>query len=145
VSSAATRASVVVPAAPGAGAWLAWLAAGFALATLFAGLAWFAPRLAGDDPVCALRRLAGVPCPTCGLTRALAALAAGDWRYSLALHPWALALVLQAVAAWGLWAAWLAGRLRLRPDRWLPRVAVLNVAALGTLWLARLVAGFLPG
>jgi hypothetical protein len=64
----------------------------------------------------------------------------GAWRESLALHPWALALTLQAAAAWALWAAWLARRLRLRPDRWVPRAVAVNLAGLMLLWLARLLA-----
>jgi hypothetical protein len=56
------------------------------------------------------------------------------------LHPWALALALQTVAAWLLWAAWLAGGLRARPDRWVPHAVAANLGALMVLWLARLLA-----
>jgi hypothetical protein len=94
---------------------------------------------------CALRHLAGLACPTCGLTRALALLARGAWRESLLMHPWAAALAVQAGAALLLWALWRAGRLRARPDRWIPHAAGLNLAALVVLWFARLVTGTLPG
>jgi hypothetical protein len=133
----------LAPAESRRGAWLAWLAVGAALV-----LAWAAvtasPAVTGE-PLCALRRASGHACPTCGVTRALALLARGAWRESLALHPWAAALALQSVGAWALWAAWLAGRLRARPDRWIPHVLAANAAALAVLWLARLATGTLPG
>jgi hypothetical protein len=117
--------------------------AGAALALAWAGLA--APRSGGGEPLCALRHLSGLACPTCGVTRALALLARGAWRESLALHPWAAALALQVVAAWATWAAWIAGRLRTRPDRWIPHTLAANVVVLATLWLVRLATGTLPG
>jgi hypothetical protein len=125
------------------GAWLVWLAAGAALALAWVAMAGSHPE--GGEPLCALRRVGGPACPTCGVTRALALLARGAWRESLALHPWAAALVLQLLCAWALWAAWLAGRLRARPDRWAPHALAANVAALAVLWLARLATGTLPG
>jgi len=132
----------LAPAGARRGAWLAWLVAGAALALAWVALA--APHAATGEPLCALRRAGGLACPTCGVTRALALLARGAWRESLALHPWALALALQAVAAWALWAAWLSGRLRARPDRWIPHVFAANAAALAVLWLVRLATGMLP-
>jgi hypothetical protein len=74
----------------------------------------------------------------------LTLLAHGVWRESLALHPWAAALVLQALGAWALWAARLAGRLRARADRWIPHALAANAAVLAVLWLARLATGTLP-
>jgi hypothetical protein len=135
--------SALAPAASRRGAWLVWLVAGAALA--LAGVAIAASHPASGEPLCALRRACGLACPTCGVTRALALLARGAWRESLALHPWAGALVLQLLGAWALWAVWLAGRLRVRPDRWFPHALAANAAALIGLWLARLVTGTLPG
>jgi hypothetical protein len=37
--------------------------------------------------VCPFKSFTGLPCVTCGATRALLALAQGAWRESLALHP----------------------------------------------------------
>jgi len=133
----------LAPAGSRRGAWLAWLAAGAALALAWAALA--APHAAGGEPLCALRRVVGLACPTCGLTRALTLLARGAWRESLALQPWAAALALQLPIAWGLWAAWLSDRLRARPDRWIPHALAANLAALAALWLLRLATGTLPG
>jgi hypothetical protein len=129
-----------VPAGVGARrvAWAAWWLTGVALAVLLrtAPAGW----LAAGPVACAFRQVTGVECPTCGLTRALAALAQGAWRESLALHPWALALAVQAAAAWALWAAWLARWLGARPDRWIPHAVAANLGALVVLWLARLLA-----
>jgi hypothetical protein len=124
-------------------AWIAWWLAGASSVALF----WSAPAVlsAASPAACAFRQVTGVECPTCGLTRAFAALAQGAWRESLALHPWALALALQAVAAWVLWATWLAGGLRVRPDRWVPHAVAANLGALVMLWIARLLAHGLPG
>jgi hypothetical protein len=133
------------PAPEAPARWLPWLAAGAALALAWAVASWWHPGAAAGAPLCALRRATGLDCPTCGLTRALALLARGAWRESLALHPWALPLALQAGAAWLAWAAWLAGRLRARPDRWIPHALAVNVVALLALWLARLLTGTLPG
>jgi hypothetical protein len=38
---------------------------------------------------CALRAATGIPCPGCGLSRALAALARGEWQAALAFHAFA--------------------------------------------------------
>lgn len=94
--------------------------------------------------ICWLRSVAHVSCPTCGITRSLELLARGDVAGSLALHPWGLALAAQALLALAVVAAWGAGRLRERPDRWVPHIAAFNAAALVVVWAARLASGTLP-
>ena len=37
--------------------------------------------------ICQFRRLTGLPCPTCGVTRSLAMLAKGEWQRAIAYHP----------------------------------------------------------
>lgn len=74
------------------GRQLAFLWGGAALAC--AAAAPFARDLAAGSPVCAFRAITGVPCPTCGGTRALLALARLDAFAALAWNP----LVTLAVA-----------------------------------------------
>lgn len=59
--------------------------------------------LAGVPVLCPFRRLTGVPCPGCGLTRAVVALAHGDVAGAVALHPLALPAVTVAIGILGVW------------------------------------------
>ncbi len=108
-----------------------------------AAAAWIA---AGEPagPACLLRQIAHVDCPTCGITRALALLARGEWRASLAVHPWAAALVLQLLAGWVAAIRWLF-RGGPHPERWIPGLVLANGTALLVLWIVRLATGTLPG
>ncbi|MCX6398734.1 MAG: DUF2752 domain-containing protein [Propionibacteriales bacterium] len=66
-----------------------------------------------DGPVlCPFRRLTGLPCPGCGLTRSWVYAAHGWWRESLSSHPFGLFLV---VAVGALATMVLAARWRRRP------------------------------
>jgi hypothetical protein len=67
------------------GRQLAFLWGGAALAC--AAAAPFARTLAAGTPACAFRTITGVPCPTCGGTRALLALARLDVGAALAWNP----------------------------------------------------------
>ena len=141
-----------VRAAAGWASWLVWVSAGVA-----GVVAWSLLRTSADapasEPLCLMRRVAHVACPTCGMTRALARLAAGEWRAALVLHPWAVAIAAQVVAGWTLAGLTLArgfGRLDVLArriaglERWLPHLVALNFAALILIWLARLATGSLP-
>jgi hypothetical protein len=59
------------------------------LTPLAAAALWcaIASRWLEGTALCGFRWLTGHACPLCGLTRALAALAAWRWREALALHP----------------------------------------------------------
>jgi hypothetical protein len=50
---------------------------------IFAVLYCFTPPVL---PLCGFRRLTGRPCPLCGLTRAMFALAKGHWSDAIAFH-----------------------------------------------------------
>ena len=51
-----------------------------------------------DGPViCPFRRLTGLPCPGCGLTRSWVYLAHGQWGDSFAAHPFGVVAVLAAL------------------------------------------------
>ncbi len=87
---------------------LAWALAG--------GVAFYfgASRLLGFAIYrCPFHAATGHPCPGCGMSRALAELAAGNWREALRLHPFAPYLIVWAVMLAG--AALLPARGR---DRW---------------------------
>jgi hypothetical protein len=125
-------------------AWVAWALAGATLVSLAVATRALVATGAGAEPWCALRRISGVPCPTCGLTRSLARLAAGDLAGSLALHPWGAALTAQALGFWVACGRRLAAPWRPRPDRLLPMLAGINAVALAAIWLVRLASGTLP-
>lgn len=129
------------PHAAEVGPRAAWLAA--TILVPLAAAAWIGAG-APAGPVCLLREIAHLDCPTCGMTRALALLARGEWRASLAVHPWTAMLVLQSFAGWAAWTRWLflGGR---NPERWIPPVVLANGVALIALWAVRLATGTLPG
>jgi hypothetical protein len=49
-------------------------------------------------PTCGMRVVLGIPCPGCGMTRALLAAARLDWAASMRWHPLALPLLVVAGA-----------------------------------------------
>lgn len=80
------------------------------LGALALGMGW----LTHGPGLCPLRRVAGVPCAGCGLTRALEGLLHGDLHYAWALNPGAFLAVLVGGA---LGLEWL--RQTLRGEEWL--------------------------
>lgn len=117
-----------------------------------AGLALLHLWTPSDDvrfSICLSRRLLGLPCPGCGMTRAFAHLAKGEWRSALAAHPFAPLLAAELLFGWLAWGvakvAGKAGRLprRIWPDGVSPLVLA-NVLLLTALWMGRLAAGALP-
>jgi hypothetical protein len=127
----------------------------FAGALGVGGLVVFHLWTPSDDvrfSLCLSRRLLGLPCPGCGMTRALAHLAKGEWRAALAVHPFAPLLAAELLLVWLAWGSELigiAGRLprRISPDGTSPLILALvlaNVALLTALWMGRLAAGTLP-
>jgi len=100
-----------------------------------------------ERSICILRRLTGLPCPTCGMTRSFSAIARGDLWPAVAAHPlgpltFAASLLLLVRSA----GIALTGR------RWMDRVARVMVwslpfvaAALLALWVWRLAGMFSDG
>lgn len=78
-----------------------------------------APRFLGRATVCVFKAGTGVPCPTCGTTRVLEALAAGNLAGALSANP--LAVLILAGGAFYLVYAWsvMAGALRPWRPGWL--------------------------
>lgn len=64
--------------------WPWWAAA---LVLVWAALAATASALAPGYPLCAFRRLTGLPCPTCGTGRAVLLTARGDHLGAFGLNP----------------------------------------------------------
>lgn len=122
----------------------AWLLVGCAGA---AGLALLHVWHPADDPAVALclsRRLFHLPCPTCGMTRAFALLAKGEWSAAVTLHPLAPVLALEMILGWLAWGAALALRRPLRLPVRIETLALAHVAVLCALWLGRAATGTLP-
>lgn len=99
----------------------------------------------GLPPLCPFHYLTGLPCPGCGLTRALVSCVHGQWHAAVTYHPlgplvfvvllgWILASILQLF--------WPQRRIVL-PSRFLMRAGWTSLALLLTIWLARL-AHWLP-
>jgi hypothetical protein len=90
------------------------------------GIALVWPSLPVHPPLaCPLRTLTGIPCPLCGATRAVVALAHGDVFQSLRFNPVGIVVVLVAIA---LIAGLRVERLRVAP--WI----VISLAALLWTW-----------
>jgi hypothetical protein len=77
-------------------------------AAVIAAVLAFAALTDPDRPlpfeVCGFKWLTGLPCPTCGLTRALCHAVHGQWAESVASHPAGL-IVAAGLAGWMAWSA----------------------------------------
>jgi len=85
-----------------------WVALGALLAGFGAWTLAFLQPVAALLPGCAFKRLTGLPCATCGLTRCVMALGRWHWREAFHWHPAAalLAALLPCLALWDLQRAW---------------------------------------
>ncbi len=101
------------------------------------------------DGVCPVRRMLGIPCPGCGMTRAVRALFCGDLAGAFAWHPlvWTLPLIalllLRAVAPRPFGR--LLDRIGIREDAYVRVERVLTVALLilfFAVYLFRLLSGW---
>jgi hypothetical protein len=122
----------------------AWLLTGL---TGLAGLAVLHVWVPSNDPamaVCLFRRLLHIPCPGCGLTRAFAHLAKGEWGAALRMHPMAPVLALEAILGWLAWGAALAVHRPFRLPVPIDKLTLGHAAVLVALWLGRAATGTLP-
>ena len=115
-----------------------WLTVGGASLCLL-GLALATPGI--RLPLCVFKIVTGIPCPTCGLTRAVMALSRGDLDRALFMNPLATVAGVAALAYLAYAAAVIAFRLpRLRPqvspvDARILRVTAVTVFLANWIWL----------
>ena len=121
-----------------------WLLAGLAG---LAGLAIFHVWTPANDPataICLSRRLLHLPCPGCGMTRAFAHLAKGEWSAALRDHPLSVVVALEIALGWISWGLALRAGRPLRLPLRLETLLLGNAAALVAFWLGRAATGTLP-
>lgn len=121
-----------------------WFLAGF---LGLAGLAVFhvwVPSGDASSAICFSRRFLHLPCPGCGMTRAFAHLAKGEWMAAVSDHPLSFVIALELVLGWAAWGAALVLGQRFRLPVRIETVLVANAAALCALWLGRIATGTLP-
>ena len=124
--------------------WRPWLFAGFVGLAGLAVLHLWTPSGDPSTAVCFSRRLFHLPCPGCGLTRAFAHLAKGEWGAAFLLHPLAPVLALEMILGWLAWGAALLLRRPLRLPVTVDALVLGHGAALCALWLGRVATGTLP-
>jgi hypothetical protein len=121
-----------------------WLLAGLAGLVGVAVLHVWTPSNDPATALCLSRRLFHLPCPGCGMTRAFALLAKGEWRAAFTLHPLAPVLALEATLGWLGWGAALAVRRPFHLPAWTDSLVLGHAAVLIALWLGRAATGTLP-
>ena len=137
-----------------------WWATGLGLVALFLALAFWDPAVAGGPDLCLFHRATGVACAACGLTRAAAALAQGQFAESWRWHPLFALLAAETAIFWLAWGVALrrattAGALShlaetpetpaiLALRRIAPRAAIATGVLLLLVWIVRLSTGTLP-
>lgn len=122
----------------------------YPLRAILVGWAWIVgalPAVLGLSP-CPIAALTRVPCPGCGMTRAMRLLAAGDVGASLHMHPLAVpsvvatALVMMATVG----VTWTRGTpidlMKERVGRWVAASFVLVNVAIFIFWVARMLGWF---
>lgn len=126
------------------GSLLGWALAGLGAALAWVILAHWVPPDGVEFSICAFRRLTGIPCPGCGMTRAFAHLAKGHLAEGLHLHPLAPLLAVEAAALWGVWGWAIRRRRSFLPGAWPLGLAAGHAVALAAVWIVRLATGTLP-
>jgi hypothetical protein len=120
-----------------------WVGTGVAAIFLWLGAARRLPP--GDALVpCAVRALIGMPCPGCGMTRALLALGRGEIGVALALHPLSPLVAAEAAALWILWGLVASGRMQAPGRRAVNVFLAANATLLIAVWALRWWRGTLP-
>ncbi|HBL28601.1 MAG TPA: hypothetical protein DD490_17335 [Acidobacteria bacterium] len=121
-----------------------WALAGLAALGCFFLLHLWVPAPGAQNSVCLMRRLSGLPCPGCGMTRAFAHLAKGEWAAAASDHLLAYVLAAELAVVWVLWGVALARGREPRPPASFERLALGHLAVLVAFWMGRLATGTLP-
>lgn len=121
-----------------------WALAGLAAFGGFLLFRVWVPAPGSQNTVCLIRRFSGLPCPGCGMTRAFAHLAKGEWAAAASDHLLAFVIVAELALAWLVWGALLARGRDARMPAWFERAALAHLAVLVAFWLGRVSTGTLP-
>jgi hypothetical protein len=122
---------------------LFWLVGGVGAAGLVVLALWTPP----DDAAmsfCLTRRVLGLPCPGCGLTRGLAQLLQGNLERAMMLHPLAPLAAADAVVGWSLWGLAIHDVVTPPSARTVRLALLAQLAVFLALWLGRLASGTAP-
>ncbi|MBM3215598.1 DUF2752 domain-containing protein [Candidatus Poribacteria bacterium] len=108
------------------------------LAILLAGLWAAEPYLSSTPVICLSRWVLHLPCPGCGMTRALAAAAHGKWRAAAEFHPlWVLTLS-ALVVGWVFGIGYTYRGWRIRPHT-VAAIVATGAVSLIAVWVVRMV------
>ena len=117
-------------------AWPLWAVGVFALWVAVGVVAiWLAEAAGRDVTLCVFKRLTGLPCPTCGITRAAGHALRGDWVGAFLMQPLLVTVIGAFIVLTGLRVA-LGRRIRLEMAPATRRVLIgLFVAAAIANWV----------
>ena len=121
-----------------------WALAGLAGLAGAVILRFWVPDTGPETSICFSRRVLDLPCPGCGLTRAFAHLAKGEWTAALVAHPLAPVLVVEFLLIWLAWGRAALRGLPVPRPVWMERAVIAHLAVLCALWVGRLSTGTLP-
>jgi hypothetical protein len=117
--------------------------ASLGLGTLL-GIAFFLVEPGTAPSLCVFRRVTNLPCPGCGMTRAVGFLLHGELLKSIRMHPFAPVLSLEAALVWIIAGMRVHRGAPLRLPSAFDKWALAHVVPLFALWLGRLASGTAP-
>lgn len=97
-----------------------------------------------ESTICGFANVTGVPCPGCGMTRAMGELLRGNVAAAHRQHPLVWLLFAELLAAGTFWGLHCAGWIRWRNRRWVAPLLGLTAVLLIVVWIVRLANGTAP-